>query len=52
MDEELKAALCATYQGMSAEEIEAEISASRHAAKVEDPAALAAYIVEMCASYS
>lgn len=48
MDEETMKGLCAAYQGMEADEIEAAITSSQHAALVPDPAALAAYIYKRC----
>lgn len=48
MDQATIDGLCETYRGMSAEDIEKEIAASKHAGRIPDPAALAAYIVALC----
>lgn len=49
LTEDVTRGLCATYGGMTVDEVEAEISASSHADKVTDPRALAEYVVAMCA---
>lgn len=48
MDQATIDGLCETYRGMSEEDIEKEIAASKHAGRIPDPAALAAYIVALC----
>lgn len=48
MDEAVLKGLCMTYMGMSAEEIAAAITSSKHAAAVPDPAAVAALIFDAC----
>lgn len=49
MDENTMERLCAAYMGMSADDIEAALMASKHAARVPDPRALAEYIASYCA---
>ncbi len=48
MDEQLRESLAMAYTGVSSEDIQAEILESPYAEQVEDPAALAQFIVTLC----
>jgi hypothetical protein len=51
MDEQVMAALCATYKGLTVDEIAEAIMSSSHADRVQDPQLLAEYVVACCEAY-
>ncbi len=50
LTDEVFEALCETYRGLTVEDVEAAILASRHAERVPNSRLLAEYIVGCCAA--